>query len=178
MAIQLFIVDACVLIDFAKTDLSLLTLVSAHVGQVHVAAPVLSEVEQLDESKAATFGLRVVMPELPTAMAAAARHGALSFEDWLCVLLAKEHGWTCVSNDGPLRRQCVAEGVPILWGLELLERLVLARALDTDGAIAAARAIHASNPRYVSKAIVAAFEKKITALVAPPHMPGRRKRRS
>jgi hypothetical protein len=162
VSLKLFILDACVLIDFVTTDSSILRLACLHVGEVHIAAPVLDEVDQLDESGAVSLGIRVVQPSLPTAMAAASRRGALSFQDWLCVLMAKEHGWTCISNDGRLRRECAAENVPVMWGLELLERIMTAGALDAEGAIAAAWAIHASNPRYVTKAIVQAFERKIS----------------
>jgi len=43
---RLLLLDACVLIDFATSDLSVLTLVTAHIGQVHVPSPVFDEVEQ------------------------------------------------------------------------------------------------------------------------------------
>jgi len=162
VSLKLFILDACVLIDFVTTDASILRLVCEHVGEVHIAAPVLDEVEQLDESTAASLGMRIVEPSLGTAMFAAARGGALSFQDWLCLLMAKENGWTCISNDGRLRRECMGEGVSVMWGLELLEQLVLAGGLDARAAVAAALAIHVSNPRYVTRQIVRAFELKVT----------------
>jgi len=31
------------------------------------------------------------------------------------VLLAKAHRWTCVSNDGRLRRACADDGIEVLW---------------------------------------------------------------
>jgi hypothetical protein len=158
---KLFILDACVLIDFVSADTSILRLVCDHVGELHVAAPVLDEVEDLDESAAASLGIRIVHPTLTTAMSAAARRGALSFQDWLCLLLAKEHGWTCVSNDGRLRRECSSEGVAVMWGLELVEELVVAGGLEVHGAMAVAQAIHVSNPRYVSKQIMRGFEAKL-----------------
>jgi len=48
LKLELLIIDANVLIDFCKTDSSVLTLVAKHVGPVHVAEPVLAEVKQLD----------------------------------------------------------------------------------------------------------------------------------
>jgi hypothetical protein len=36
--IRLLLVDACVLIDFAKADRSILTLAARHVGEVYVAS--------------------------------------------------------------------------------------------------------------------------------------------
>jgi rRNA-processing protein FCF1 len=151
------IVDACVLIDFAKTDPSLLRLIVDHVGPIHVPTPVLAEVKQLDASMATTLGLRMVDPDFDTAARAATLGGALSFEDRLCLIVAKASGWTCVSNDGRLRRTCEREGVPTLWGLELLLRLFDAGGLPKDQAEEAAEAIHCSNPRYVTKKVLQLF---------------------
>jgi hypothetical protein len=54
--LRVLIVDACVLIDFAKADLAILTLVSRHVGDVHVPSPVFQEVKDLDPTMAASLG--------------------------------------------------------------------------------------------------------------------------
>ena len=110
MGIELFILDACVLIDFVTTDAMLLKLTSEHVGTVHVASVVLGEVDQLDESSAASLGLHVVEPSLDLSLDAAARGGALSFEDWVSLLVAKDNGWTCVTNDRRLRAECESTG--------------------------------------------------------------------
>jgi hypothetical protein len=80
----------------------------------------------------------------------------MSVQDRLCFLLAKAYGWTCVSNDGALRRVCLAEGVELLWGLEMMGLAVEAGALPGDVAEAVARVIQESNP-YVTEEIVAAF---------------------
>jgi hypothetical protein len=167
VALNLFILDACVLIDFVTTDASLLTLVADHVGSIHVASVVLAEVDQLDESDAVSLGLRVVEPDLALAADAAMRRGALSLEDWTSLLLAKDNGWTCVSNDRRLRRECTAEKVPVLWSLALLTRLVDAGALAAEAAVATVRAMHAANPRYITPRLVARFEQRVK--------PGRRK---
>ena len=45
MKLELLIIDANVLIDFCKTDRSVLTLVASHVGTLHIPAPVLAEVQ-------------------------------------------------------------------------------------------------------------------------------------
>jgi len=70
---QFLVVDANVLIDFCKTQSSLLTLVSRHVGTIHVASPVLDEVHELDAKRAHELGLVIVTPEL-----AMVRNAALS----------------------------------------------------------------------------------------------------
>lgn len=157
----LLILDACVLIDFAKTDPTLLKLIVAHVGPVHVPSPVLAEVKQLDESAAASLDLRIVEPDLDMAIEAARIGGPLSFEDRLCMMMAKANGWTCVSNDGRLRRACESDRVPILWGLELLLGLVTAGGLPKSDAEPAAWAIHRSNPKFVTRKIVLGFVQKL-----------------
>jgi hypothetical protein len=153
---ELLILDACVLIDFCESDQSILALVSKHVGKIHVASPVFEEVGQLDESSARTLGIDVVEPDLEMLAAAARTRGRMSVQDRLCFLLAKANGWTCVSNDGALRRVCLAEGVELLWGLEMMGLAVEAGALPGDVAEAVARVIQESNP-YVTEEIVAAF---------------------
>jgi hypothetical protein len=67
-------------------------------------------VEQLDEAACAELGLVVVDGTLEQLTEAGAGTGRLSFEDRVCLILARDNGWTCVSNDGRLRRECEAAG--------------------------------------------------------------------
>ena len=161
---ELFIVDACVLIDFVKTDRSLLLLISQHVGQIHVPSPILGEVRQLTRDSAAEVGIVVVEPALELAMQAAQRAvPGLSFQDELCLRVAAAEGWTCVTNDRRLRVECEAQNVHVRWGLELLLLLVEARALGAHEAIEAVRTIAALNPRLARK-VVLSFERKVRGL--------------
>lgn len=114
--LRLLLVDACVLIDFAKSDSSVITLASRYVGDVHVATPVFEEVHDLDPAMAASLGIKLFEPPLEMLVDAAARRGRLSFQDRLCLLAAKANGWTCVSNDRRLRESCAEELVPVMWG--------------------------------------------------------------
>jgi hypothetical protein len=105
------------LIDFCRVDKTILSVVSQHVGKIHVPSPVLEEVGQIAEDEALDLGLVVVEPELEQAVAAGARRGGLSFEDRLCVIMARDRSWTCVSNfSGAVRKACGVESVPVLWG--------------------------------------------------------------
>ena len=156
-----FIADANVLIDYAKTSPEILGLVADHVGPVYVAAAVLDEVEQLDEAQCQAIGLTVVDGTLAQLTEASQRGGPLSFEDKLCLVLARDHGWACLSNDGPLRDACAAQGVSVVWGLEIMLQLVEAGHLGVDKAIAVADAIHAVNPLYITQKIVSAFRRKV-----------------
>jgi rRNA-processing protein FCF1 len=163
VALELLIVDANVLIDFCLTDRSVLSLVSRHVGVIHVPEPILAEVEALDRTAAESLGIRVVAPELPllTRAADASVDSPLSFEDWLCLLLAEKETWICVSNDKRLRRECTSRHVKVLWGLELVLRLVERKALDGAKAIAIAEAVCEMNPR-IAPAVLKAFRRKLS----------------
>jgi len=71
------ILDACVVIDYADTDASVLGTVSAHVAPLALARPVLDEVDQLDERDALDLGITVVDIELRKVLV---RAGAVRFE--------------------------------------------------------------------------------------------------
>jgi len=128
------ILDANILIDLYNFDWALVKLISAHVGQIHLATPVLSEVDEIDEGDCTKFGIVLVEPELDHVISASQDKGPLSFQDRLCLILAKEYGWTCVSNDKPLRQKCRNEEVPVIWGIELICILVEAGGLPVEQA--------------------------------------------
>ena len=54
---------------------------------------ILDEVEQLGLEDGEDLGLTVVHEPLEFLQAAAASAGALSFQDHVCLALAKSHGW-------------------------------------------------------------------------------------
>lgn len=152
----LLILDACVLIDFWDADPSVLTLVVQNIGEVHIAENVLSEVRQVDRSAAMTAGLILVEPSLEVMAAAATRRRGLSFQDHLCLILARDRSWTCVSNDGRLRQACAEDGVSVLWGLELLAQLVEVGGLPAITGIELGKRMAAANP-YLTEKVVRRF---------------------
>jgi predicted nucleic acid-binding protein len=156
---KLMIMDACVLIDFIKAQRTVLELVVRHVGPLHVTSPVVDEVNEIDnESELVELGLLIVEPELEDAFMAASQYGGpTSFQDRLCLLAAKRHGFTCVTNDKNLRKLCKQEGVPILWGLELLAELHKAGGVSGREAERIAQTIRASNPKHITAKIVSRF---------------------
>lgn len=161
MTSALFIADANVLIDYARASPEILGLVVKHVGPVFVAAAILDEVEQLDEQMCLQHGLAVVEGSLTQLVEASQRGGPLSFEDKLCLVLARDNGWACLSNDGPLRDACKAQNVEVVWGLEIMLQLVETGCVSKEKAIEAAEAIHTINPMYITNRVVAAFRQKI-----------------
>ena len=165
---QLLMIDANVLIDYALADPSILALVARHIGPLHVPRPILAEVEQLDDAACVRLGLTILEPELDDLTAAASRRGALSFEDHLCLLAAQRGGFTCVTNDKTLRRECEGAGVSILWGLQLMVQLVERRELSAEAALSTATAIHRENPRHITAEILARFTKILQPLTHRP----------
>ncbi len=160
----LLLVDANVLIDFVKTERSILQLAARHLGVVYVLSTVLAEVDGLDADGCACLGIRVFEPELADILAAARKRGALSTQDHLCLILARKQGWTCVTNDGALRKACQLEQVPVLWGLQMMLELVRMGQLPGADAIAVANAIHRINPFHITVRIVARFIEEVDAL--------------
>lgn len=159
---KLFIVDANVLIDYANTELQVLSLAARHLGPVHVARALLREVKGLTEAKCRRLGLTLVDPSVDQLLEAGEGRGALSFEDRLCLILAKHQGWTCVTNDRRLRKECSAQRVRVLWGLEPMIELVEKRRLAPAQAIRVAKSIQATNPQHITSEIVRRFERQIT----------------
>ena len=157
----LLIVDANVLIDYALSDSSILALAVRHLGSVFVPLPVLEEVRQLTRDDCDRLGITLLDPTLEELSAASSRRGSLSFEDELCLLLARTGGFTCVTNDKTLRRACEQAGVPVRWGLELMVELVSKRELTVEAAITTARAIRSSNPVHITEVILERFEARI-----------------
>ncbi len=156
----LLILDACVLIDFWDADPSAISLVIRHLGQVHIAENVLSEVKQVDRSAAISAGLTIVEPTLEMMTEAAGRRRGLSFQDHLCLLLARERGWTCISNDGRLRTACAEDGVPVLWGLETLARVVEASGLPVEAGIELAERMVSGNA-YLTDDLLGRFVARV-----------------
>ncbi|MDP8254813.1 MAG: hypothetical protein P9M14_03610 [Candidatus Alcyoniella australis] len=139
----------------------MLTLIARHIGRVAVAQPVLDEVESLGHGDLLELGLDLVMPETEMLLEAAAKRGALSFEDRICLLLAKDRGWTCVTNDGRLRRECKSNSIFVLWGLEPLAMLVERKVIDSKVALETALAIQRSNPRFITEEIIRRFKDRL-----------------
>jgi hypothetical protein len=158
----LLIMDANVVIDFCEADRTVIRLISDHIGKVHVPLPVLrEEVDQIDEAECADLGIVAVEPPLQTAADAAVRRAGLSFHDHLCLLLARDNGWTCVTNDGRLRRECAAENIPVLWGLETVALVVDAGVLTAAAAEEIGRATQRANPRFITAEVIAGFLERI-----------------
>jgi rRNA-processing protein FCF1 len=85
-ATRLLLVDANVLIDYVKSEPSILGLVARYLGEVYVLSTVLDEVDGLDMGDCEKLGLQVVEPELTQFEAAVRKRGMLSTADHLCLI--------------------------------------------------------------------------------------------
>ncbi len=155
------LIDANVLVDYLAVDIGILSLVSRHIGPVHVVSTVLGEVDGLDASDCERLGFRVVEPSLEQAIDAASPSGRLSFADRLCFVLCRDNDWTCVSNDRALRRTCESIGVTVLWGLELMLELVTRGHLPAADALSTAEQMHRANPAFLGAPVLMAFRDKL-----------------
>ena len=153
---MVLVVDANVLIDYAKADESVLALVVQHVGPIYIPRDVFEEVDQLSEDACTRLGLVVVDGTLEQLLEAGETAGGLSFADRMCLILARDHGWVCATNDGRLRRACVEGGVEVRWGLQLMLEVVEAGGMEAESAIEVAVAIGRENP-WIKQAVVDAF---------------------
>ncbi len=165
----LLLMDANVLIDFLDSDPSVLRLVSSHVGQVHVPTPILQdEILLANDVDWTELGVVAVEPSFDLVREAARPRPGLAFCDVLCLLLAQESGWACVTNDRKLRRACAEVEVQTVWGLELVAWLVEAEALPAAAAEQIAATIQAANPGYVTSAVMRRFELRVRAVRPGP----------
>jgi len=155
------VADANVLIDYAQTDPSILTLYVRHFGPIYVPSVILDEVDQINSSDCETLGLTIVEESLEILLAATEQRGPLSFEDQVCLLLARTNQWVCITNEKPLHRACKREKVTSIWGLRLMIELVNAEQLAKDSAIEVAQAIHRINPRYITLEILGRFKAEL-----------------
>ncbi len=162
-----FVVDANVLIDYSNADMTVLGLLSRVVGPVYISDAVLENVASIDRSDCDQLGFTIALPTLDQLLEAGAKRGKLAHDDCLCLILARDNGWLCITNDKALRAECADVNVEVQWGLEPMLSLVAHGELDIDEAESVAWKIHETNPAFVTKAIVNEFKSKLRRL-APP----------
>lgn len=148
------ILDANVLIDFYRCNREIFRMVCTHIGQIYLAKPVFDEVTQIETHHCTELGIVLIEPELEDLLEAGAKRGRLSFQDHLCLILAKKHGLICVTNDKPLRKECTIEDVPLIWGIELICILVESGGLDIASAKSYLLKMQYDNPKYFTDEII------------------------
>lgn len=157
------ICDANVLIDYSKSAPTVLELISKHVCKLHVALPVLREVDQLSTTTTEALKIDLIEPTLTQLVDAAAirqQNPALSGQDALCFILARDNGWVCLTNDKALRKYCSSNHIACLWGLEILHHVVATGRLTPQEAFRIVQDIQSKN-RYIHPNIVSKFKKQL-----------------
>ena len=154
------IADADVLIDYVQGDKAVLALISRHVAALHVASPVLEEVHELSASEAQQLGIVIVEPTLIQVLEAAGGEGSTSFQDRLCLILARDSGWVVFSNDNALRSACSNVNIPCLWGMEAMAILVDQNYLTGKRAMSVTLKMARSNT-FITQSVLDRFRRRI-----------------
>ena len=149
--------DADVFIDYRESELAVLTLVTRHVGRLAIIPSVLEEVKGVTATECAQLGVEVVEVETGQMLRAMKVKSGVSFNDRLCLVVCQETGWTCVTNDGALRRLCRRHGVEICYGLSLMVELVATGVLTRRRAISVAHRMQVSNPFHINDRVLIRF---------------------
>lgn len=156
------VVDASVLIDYADTDPTILTLFCRHHGQICVLETMLEkEVDSLDAAECEKLGITVVRVETELLLEAGKRGGALSLHDWATLLVARAMNARCITNDKALRRECENAGISCVWGLEIMVELVRGQNLASGDATRVAENIQEINSRHISGELVDRFRQRL-----------------
>lgn len=163
MGQTVLLADADVLIDYRESELDILKLVVQHIGRIVVLASVLDEVRGVTPTQCRQLDIEVVEVTTEQLVQASEGESGVSFNDHLCLIACRDEGWTCVTNDGALRRLCEHHGVATRFGLSLMIDLVAVGVLTRRRALAIARQIQTSNPLYINERVIARF---MTALIA------------
>ena len=156
-----YVIDANVLIDYCDSELQMLSSFSRHIGTIYIARSTFEKVRQLTVAAAKRHNLSIATPDAQTIIAASAKRGSLAYDDHETLLLAKLHGWICITNDKPLRRECDTEGVVCLWGLEPMKALVEQGIATVSKVLTVAKKIQSVNPGFITDAIINRFEEQV-----------------
>ena len=78
---------------------------------------------------------------------------SLSFQDRTCLYYVKQNKWECLTNDVALRKHCEAAGGTVVWGLQMLLKLVEANLITVAHAERIAQKSHKVNPEINEKVL-------------------------
>jgi hypothetical protein len=158
---EVLLADADVLIDYAKSDRSILTLVTENLAKVYVLREVLGTVKEITERDCRRLGIHIIETDTVDLLEAGSLSGPLSFEDWLCLITCRNREWTCVTNDKALIRECKQRNIRFRRGLNLMVELVKSGFLDRHRALRIANAIHEKNPTHINDAVLKLFRETL-----------------
>jgi hypothetical protein len=155
------VLDACVLIDYLDEDAELLRMITEHLHEVIVPRPVLTQVTNLTEKGAIALGLQVFVPTEIQFQEASIRRGRLSFEDHLCLVIARDVGAPCATSDVHLIKACRAANLEHREAWAPLLDLVKLGEIGEDRCHDAVRSMRDRNGAYITTAVFQVFEKRL-----------------
>ncbi len=161
--VEILLADADVLIDYRDSDLTILKLVSEHIGPVRVLRETLDEAPGITDRQCARLRIEIVRLETEIMLEAESLPRSLSVNDRLCVLACEHCRWTLVTNDAAMRRVCADRGMRLRRGLGLMIDLVRSGVLAEDRALKVAEQIHQANPTHINADILARFRTRLRA---------------
>ena len=82
--------DANVLIDYVKANKKILHLAVKHLCEIYIPVPVLKEVKDISRGELEKLGINIFEPTIDHLIQAAQKPFGVSFEDQLCLLIAKK----------------------------------------------------------------------------------------
>lgn len=159
--VEILLADADVLIDYRDSDLTVLKLVSEHIGPVRVLREVLDEAPGIDDSQCAQLGIQIVRLETELMIEANDLPRSLSAEDRFCIIACERNRWTLVTNDRAMRTVGKQRGIQLRWGLGLMVDLVHAQVITEPRAIKVATAIRAANPTHITADLFERFRTRL-----------------
>lgn len=145
--------DANILIDYYDNNKHILKLASTHCYDIYVPTQVFNEVRQISAQDAKRLGIKIVEPTLAQLVEAANESSALSDEDNLCFIIARDNGWICATNEKRLYNECKRKKVATIRGLRIMIELNKLQKLSHQDAVSTARKIQKANPRIAEQVI-------------------------
>jgi len=159
--VEILLADADVLIDYRDSDLSILKLVSEHVGPVRVLREVLDEAPGISDHRCAQLGIDIVQLETELLIEAHDLPRRLSAADRFCIIACERHLWTLVTNDRALRAVGRQRHIRLRWGLGLMVDLVHAGVLAETRALTVAAKMQAVNPTHITADLLGRFRARL-----------------
>lgn len=150
--------DANILIDYFDNNKHVLKLATTHCYEIYVPTLVFEEVEQMDEKDAKRLGIKLFEPSLAQVNEAAtiSFNSALSDEDCLCLIIARDEKWICATNERRLYKECERRKVNAIRGLQIMLDLNSQDKLSSTDATATAQKIKDNNAR-LTEAVIKKF---------------------
>ncbi len=155
--------DANIIIDYLSSNKHILSIATEKLCDIYIPTPIFNEISQIDENIAAELGLKIIEPDFKQLTESMERGGALSYQDRICFILARDKEYSCATNDKTLKRHCENNNIKTIWGLEIMILLVEKGHLTKKIAITTAKDINKRN-RLITAEVLNSFIEKINEI--------------